>query len=103
MIIELYVLLQILAFVIFLISWFRRDLILWVLGLIIFAVQTFTSNNIQYLVSIVDSFGNITTESIQIVNQPMMWINILFGLLCLVMFFWDIFNPDNDNINIPRI
>jgi hypothetical protein len=100
MIIELYVMIQVLAFIVFLISWFRKNVLLWALSIILFGIQTFLSFNIQYLITIVSNSTSFVTETIVVSSLPMASINMLFGSLGLIMFFWEIFNPDSENIQI---
>jgi hypothetical protein len=90
MIIELFVLLQIMALVLFFISFFTEQEILWAIAIVLFGVLSFTSFNVEY-----STYEyNVTLYAYQPVVQTfsypyLMGINILFFSVSLLLFTRD--------------
>lgn len=100
MIIELYIIIQVLAFLLYLFCWYSRNVLMWGLSVIIFGIQIFNSFNIQYLITIVESLTSFVTETITVSSLTMVWINVLMFSLSLMLFFYDIFNPKNETMGL---
>ncbi len=77
-------------------GWSNGHPLYWIVAFIFSAVNIFESYNLQYVVNIVDILGNLTTEVSSVAFPILSYINIFLAALCLVLFFWDIFNPKQD-------
>ena len=94
MLIEIFILIEILALGAFALSWFGKNPIMWAVSVIIFGIQIITAFNIEFYIHVVSVGGQITTTVINH-SSIMAYINMIFFFLSLVMFFWDIYNERN--------
>ena len=93
MIIEMYIMFEVLILMLILLGWFRGHIMFWGLGFVFSAIQIFTSYNIEYVVFVYDTV--LTTHVKSIDYAILSYINMIFLAICIVMFFWDMFNPRN--------
>ncbi len=89
MIIELFILIQILAFTAFGISWFKGNPIMWSISLILFALLSFASFNILFSYIYIENGIPILIQASH--SSTIAYLNIGFFMISLVMFFVDIY------------
>lgn len=93
MIIEFYILFEILLLLLLYFGWRDKHPIFWILSFIFSGIQIFTSYNIEYIVMIYDNSEVLTSNIVNMSFPILSYINILFLVISIVMFMWDIFNP----------
>jgi hypothetical protein len=93
MIIEMYIIFQVLVFLLLYLGWKDKSPIYWILSFIFSSIQVFTSYNIEYIVMVYSNLGELTSEIVSYSFPILSYVNIIFVAVSLIMFFWDIFNP----------
>ncbi len=92
MIVELFLFFELLVIVLFLISFFTRQEILWALTAVLSGVLSFTSFNIENYVYIFNSTTNAYAPVAVSYSYPyLMGINLLFFSLALILGLFDMF------------
>jgi len=93
MIIEMYMIFQVLVFLLLFLGWIYKSPIYWILCFIFSSVQIFTSYNIEYIVMVYSSLGELTSHIVSLSFPILSYVNFVFLTISITMFFWDIFNP----------
>ena len=88
----MYIMIQCLILILMFFGWKDNHPMYWVLGFIFSAIQIFTSYNIEYVVMVL-SDNVLSGHTISMAYPILSYINIMFAMICMLMFFWDIFNP----------
>jgi hypothetical protein len=110
MLLELFIMLQIIAIITFAVAFFRKNEWFWALALIFFGVLIFASYDIQQNVSIVTNqtmIGNTVTYnhnivSKQVIDKTYSYLNMGLFLLALLLFMFDLFNNWKNNRSVKR-
>ena len=93
MLIEIFILLEIVAIVLFFVSFFTKQEILWAVTLVLTGALMFTSWNIEYYVYEFNSTMNAYAPVMTHHNYPyLMAINMLFFVLAMVLVLFDMFD-----------
>jgi hypothetical protein len=95
MIIEIFILLQVFTIILFLIAWYKQEPMMWVMAFIFSSINIFTSYNVEYVV-MTFSKGVLAQNIISISYPVVSYINMIFLAASIIMFFWDIYNPQNE-------
>jgi len=93
MIIELYIIFQVLILILLYLGWKEKHPIFWIFSFIFSGIQIFTSYNIEYIVMIYENTGVLTSNIVNLSFPILSYVNILFLVVSITMFMWDIFNP----------
>jgi hypothetical protein len=93
MIIELYIIFQTLVILLLYLGWKNGHPMYWAMSLVFSGIQIFTSYNVEYVVMIYSNIGELTSELVNYSFPLLSYINILFLMISITMFVWDIFNP----------
>ena len=93
MIIELYILFQVLVLILLFLGWKDNHPMYWAMAFVFSGIQIFTSYNIEYVVMIYTNMGVLTSNIVSLYFPILSYINIFLCLLSATMFMWDIFNP----------
>ena len=93
MLIEIFILFEIITIVLFFISFFTKQEILWALTLVLTGSLMFTSWNIEYYVYVFNVTMGAYVPTMTYHNYPyLMALNMLFFVLALVMGMFDLFD-----------
>ena len=93
MIIEMFMFLETLMIILFLISFFMKQELLWVITAVLSGVLAFTSYNIEKIVYVANTTINLYTPTVVSYSYPyLMGINLLFFALALILFIFDLFD-----------
>ncbi len=93
MIIELFILLEILMFVTFFISFFTKQEIFWAVTAVLSGVLMVSSYNIQIVTQVLDTSLKVYIPTLTSISHPfMMGINLMFFALAIVLGLIDYFD-----------
>lgn len=93
MLIELYIFFEIIVIGLFISSFFTKQEILWALTLMLSAVLSFMSYNIEYYVYEFNSTISAYSPVVVTHNYPyLMGINLAFFVLAMVLMIFDLFD-----------
>lgn len=93
MLIELFVIFEIVAIILFFISFFTKQEILWSMTLVLTGVLMFTSWNIEYYVYEFNSTINAYVPTMTYHSYPyLMAINMMFFVLAMLLGIFDLFD-----------
>jgi len=93
MLIEIFILFEIVALILFFVAFFTKQEIIWAIALVLTGVLMFTSWNIEYYVYIFDASINAYVPTITNHNYPyLMAINMIFFVLCMILGLFDLFD-----------
>jgi len=93
MLIEIFIIFEILAIVLFFVSFFTKQEILWALTLVLTGVLMFTSYNIEYYVYVFNATIHAYVPTITTHSYPyLMAINLLFFGLAMILGIFDLFD-----------
>ena len=93
MIIEIYILFQVLVLILLYLGWSNGHPMYWALGFVFSGIQIFTSYNIEYIVMVYSNLGVLTSNIVSLSFPILSYINMLFAVLSVTMLMWDVFNP----------
>ena len=101
MILELFILLQIVAVLAFGLAFFNKNEILWVINIALSGVMMVVSYTIEYPVYLYNSTLGAYEPTTIIYSYPyLMGINMLLFGLGILLFFFDIFEKYRDSANV---
>jgi len=100
MIIELFILIEIVALTTFFISFFTKQEILWAVTFVLSGALMVASYNIQITKYVFNAAHNIVIPTLTTINAPfMMGINLIFFVLALILGLLDYFDKYSISIS----
>ena len=93
MLIELFILLMVVTFIIFIFNFMQREVLFWGVCIILFGVLSLSAISVESI----EPFYNLTSGSYYMstyyhIDYPMIGINGLFFALSILLFFYDAFD-----------
>lgn len=94
MIIEIYILIQCLILILLFLGWKDNHPLYWTFAFVFSSVLVFSSYNIEYVVMVLQTDGILSTNIVSLAFPILSYINIMLGMFAMLMFFVDVFNPE---------
>ena len=93
MLIEIFVIFEIVAIILFFVAFFTKQEIIWAIALVLTGMLMFTSWNIEYYVYVFNATSSAYVPTITYHNYPyLMAINMLFFVLSMILGLFDLFD-----------